>query len=190
MFVKNFRDLSKSDVAVAGGKGASLGEMTKAGISVPPGFVVLASVFERFMKETELDMEIEAALNSVNHKKIHTIEAAAEKIKEFILGEDIPKDIALEIRRAFRKLRAKYVAVRSSATAEDGSSDAWAGQLESYLNTTDKELLLNVKKCWASLFTPRAIYYRFASSYRRSKPGFDRGWVWPRRGDCFRSNYA
>lgn len=159
--IRNFNIISKNDASIAGGKGASLGEMTQAGISVPPGFVILADAFERFLEETDLNVEIDSILHGVNHKEIHTVENASEKIQALILEAEMPKDIAQEIKECFKKLGARYVAVRSSATAEDSASAAWAGQLESYLNTTEKNLLENVKKCWASLFTPRAIFYRF-----------------------------
>ncbi len=159
--VRDFRQLNKNDAAIAGGKGASLGEMTQAGIPVPPGFVLLSNAFEQFIEEAELKADIDAVLHTVNHEEVHTVEKASEEIKALILEEEIPKDIALEIKKHFKKLGAKWVAVRSSATAEDSSEAAWAGQLESYLNTTEKDLLENVKKCWASLFTPRAIFYRF-----------------------------
>lgn len=160
-FIKPFKELGKNNAAIAGGKGASLGEMTKAGIPVPPGFVVLASAFEKFITETDIDVEIDAVMHTVRHGEIHTVDDASEKIKALILGAKIPAVIAREIKSEFKKLGAKFVAVRSSATAEDSASAAWAGQLESYLNTTEKDLLANVKKCWASLFTPRAIFYRF-----------------------------
>lgn len=153
----------------AGGKGASLGEMMQAGIPVPPGFVILSSAFEKFLEETDLNVEIDSILHTVNHKEIHTVENASERIKALILGAKMPKDIAIEIQNFFKKLGAKYVAVRSSATAEDSASAAWAGQLESYLNTTEKNLLENVKKCWASLFTPRAIFYRFEKDLHKQK---------------------
>ncbi|PIR57310.1 MAG: hypothetical protein COU72_01590 [Parcubacteria group bacterium CG10_big_fil_rev_8_21_14_0_10_41_35] len=164
-----FRDLGAKDVALAGGKGASLGEMAKAGISVPPGFVILSTSFEKFLEGTDLNVEIDAILNSVSHKKIHTVENASEKIKALILSAEMPKDIAEEIQKFFKKLKTKYVAVRSSATAEDSASAAWAGQLESYLNTTEENLHENVKKCWASLFTPRAIVYRFEKELHKQK---------------------
>jgi phosphoenolpyruvate synthase/pyruvate phosphate dikinase len=167
--LRNFRELSKSDVGLAGGKGASLGEMTEAGIPVPPGFVILASSFEKFIEETELSAEIDTILHSVNHEEIHTVEAASEKIQALILAADMPKDIRREIVASFKKLGAKYVAVRSSATAEDSSAAAWAGQLDSFLNTTEAKLLENVKRCWASLFTPRAIFYRFEKKLHAQK---------------------
>ena len=167
--LRNFKNISKSDVSLAGGKGASLGEMTKAGISVPPGFVILSNAFEKFLEATNLNVEIETILDSVNHKEMHTTENASEKIKSLILQVKIPKDISAEIQKFFKNLNSKYVAVRSSATAEDSASAAWAGQLESYLNTTEETLLENVKKCWASLFTPRAIFYRFEKDLHKQK---------------------
>src|SRR3989338_1044093 len=167
--LRDFKNISKSDVALAGGKGASLGEMTQAGISVPSGFVILSSAFEKFLEETDLNVEIDAILDSVNHKEIHTVENASEKIQALILQAGMPKDIAYEIQKYFRNLKSNFVAVRSSATAEDSASAAWAGQLESYLNTTEENLLENIKKCWASLFTPRAIFYRFEKDLHKQK---------------------
>ncbi len=167
--LRDFKELGKVDVGLAGGKGASLGEMTQAGIPVPPGFVVLSGSFEKFIEEAGLVAEIDAILDSVNHEEMHTVENASEKIQALILGADMPKDIAIAIKSSFKKLGAKYVAVRSSATAEDSSSAAWAGQLDSFLNTTEAKLLENVKCCWASLFTPRAIFYRFEKGLHAQK---------------------
>jgi len=167
--LRDFKKISKNDVALAGGKGASLGEMIQAGISVPPGFVILSTSFEKFLEETDLNVEIDAALEVVDHKEMHTVENASEKIKALILAVEMPKDIAEIIQEFFKNLNSKYVAVRSSATAEDSASAAWAGQLESYLNTTEENLLDNVKKCWASLFTPRAIFYRFEKELHKQK---------------------
>ena len=146
-----------------------MGEMTKVGIPVPPGFVILATAFEKFLEETDLNVEIDAILDSVKHNQISTVENASEKIKALILQAEMPKDIEKEIQKSFKNLNAKYVAVRSSATAEDGADHAWAGQLESYLNTTGENLLENVKKCWASLFTPRAIFYRFEKNLHKQR---------------------
>ncbi|OHA89017.1 MAG: hypothetical protein A2653_01570 [Candidatus Zambryskibacteria bacterium RIFCSPHIGHO2_01_FULL_43_25] len=156
-----FNNLNKSDANIAGGKGASLGEMIQSGILVPEGFVVLSNTFDRFLHETDLSQEIESTLKGVDHKAIHTVESASEKIRGLIEKQEIPKDIADEVMNGFKLLKAEFVAVRSSATAEDGIEHAWAGQLESYLNTTESTLLEHVKKCWSSLFTSRAIFYRF-----------------------------
>ncbi|HLD31081.1 MAG TPA: PEP/pyruvate-binding domain-containing protein [Patescibacteria group bacterium] len=159
-FILPFSKISKKDINTCGGKGASLGEMTKSGISVPPGFVVLVEAFNRFLKENNVYIEIETALSKVNPKDTESVEEAAEIIRHLILALPINKDLASEIINNFKKLKTPYVAVRSSATAEDSKIDSWAGELESYLNTTEKTILENVKKCWASLFTPRAIFYR------------------------------
>ncbi len=167
--IKNFTQLSKGGAAIAGGKGASLGEMTQAGISVPPGFVILSDAFERFLEETDLNAEIDAALHSVNREEMHTVEHASATIQQLILQAKMPEDIAKEIEREFAKLGTGFVAVRSSATAEDSASAAWAGQLDSFLNTTEDSLLQNVQRCWASLFTPRAIFYRFEKDLHLTK---------------------
>ena len=169
MFIKKINKLSKNDVKIAGGKGASLGEMIKSGIPVPPGFVVLAGAFDRFLEETDISIEIEAQLHKVKVKDINSIEKVSGEIRSLILNAKFPKDIAKEILAEFTKLKAKHVAVRSSATAEDSSTASWAGELESYLNTSKGNLLENVKKCWASLFTPHAIFYRFEKKLHKQK---------------------
>lgn len=169
MFTKNFQNLSKNDVGIAGGKGASLGEMTQAHIPVPPGFVILSDAFERFISETGISADIDAILHRVKHQDTNSVEKASEEIRAIILSTEIPKDIAEEVKKEFVSLDATFVAVRSSATAEDSSTDAWAGQLDSFLNTSQTELLENVKKCWASLFTPRAIFYRFEKDLHHNK---------------------
>src|SRR5260221_3722998 len=132
-FTRNFTKLNKTNADLAGGKGASLGEMTRAGIPVPPGFVILADSFEYFIKETDLVQEIDSILHSVNHKEIHTVDTASDKIKGLILNARMPQAIAEDIEKNFKDLNTQYVAVRSSATAEDGMDHAWAGQLDSFL---------------------------------------------------------
>ncbi len=159
--LRPFKKLNKTDANIAGGKGASLGEMIQANIPVPDGFVVLSTTFDTFLQETDLTQEIASILETVDHKEIHTVENASEKIQGLIKSVVMPENIAKEIKEQFKHLDAKYVAVRSSATAEDGQDHAWAGQLDSFLNTTEKDLLEKVQRCWASLFTPRAIFYRF-----------------------------
>ena len=161
MYIKVFKKLDKHSVSEAGGKGASLGEMTKVGIPVPPGFVVLASAFDRFVEETDLDSEIEAILKKVNHKDINSVDRASVEIRELILEAEMPKDLQQDILKHFKNLKTKFVAVRSSATAEDSKTASWAGELETYLNVKEKDVVKMVKECWASLFTPRAIFYRF-----------------------------
>jgi len=159
-FIKDFKKISKENVLIAGGKGANLGELMKIGVPVPPGFVVLASAFERFLKENDINVEIEMVWKKMKVEDIESVEESSEILRDLILKGKMPRDIENEILNAFKKLKAKYVAVRSSATAEDSKIDSWAGELETYLNTTKENLIENVKKCWASLFTPRALFYR------------------------------
>ena len=167
--IKNFKSLSKNDVEIAGGKGASLGEMTQVGIPVPPGYVILSEAFEKFINETDLNVEIDAALDEVNHEDVNSVDETSSKIQAIILSKAMPEDISKLIIKNFKELDAKFVAVRSSATSEDSADAVWAGQLDSFLNTTSKTLLENVKKCWASLFTPRAIFYRFEQKLHKKK---------------------
>ncbi len=191
ILTKNFKQLSKKDVSIAGGKGASLGEMTKAGLPVPPGFVVLAGAFDRFIEETEIDADIEAILKKVNHKDVNSVDKASAEIRDLVLEEKMPADLQKEILGEYHRLSltpttspryAGYsslkrrrgsagllVAVRSSATAEDSSVASWAGELETYLNVTEKDVIKNVKLCWSSLFTPRAIFYRFEKKLHKTK---------------------
>ena len=119
-YTKKFAELNKSSSNIAGGKGASLGEMTQANIPVPDGFVILSTTFDQFIKDADLIQEIDAVLDKVDHKEIHTIESASEKIQGLVKNAVIPESIAIEIEKQFKNLDAKYVAVRSSATAEDG----------------------------------------------------------------------
>ena len=159
-FVKTLKKIDKRDIFIAGGKGANLGELLKIGMPVPSGFVVLASTFERFLEETDINVEIKAMWNRINIEDIESVEENSEIVGDLIIKAKIPKDIEKELLDSYKKLKAKYVAVRSSATAEDSKIDSWAGQLETYLNTTQENLIENIKRCWASLYSPRALFYR------------------------------
>jgi len=157
------RELDKingHDVDIAGGKGASLGEMLQAGFPVPEGFVILAQTFDRFLDETDLAQEVEAQLDQVAYDDVSSVERASRVIQSLLTPEKFPKDLEAAVLEAFDRLQAEFVAVRSSATAEDSSVASWAGELETYLNTSRADLVANIVKCWASLFTPRAIFYR------------------------------
>ncbi len=160
--IKTFSEINKTSVAEAGGKGASLGEMTRSRLPVPPGFVILAAAFDRFLKETGLGAEVENALKKIKPKNdIHLTDEVSVQIRSMMTDVKMPADLEQAIKAEFKKLKTKYVAVRSSATAEDSKVASWAGELETYLNVTDKNLIQSVRKCWSSLFTPRAIFYRF-----------------------------
>ncbi len=171
MYIKSFKQISKNNIPIAGGKGASLGEMTAAKIPVPPGFVILVEAFDRFLEETDLNVEIASQIKKINHKDIKSIDEASKVIRDLIHDVTMPADLEREFLKEFGKLwikpasakasAGKYVAVRSSATAEDSSVASWAGELETYLNTSQSNLMENIKKCWSSLFTPRALFYAF-----------------------------
>ncbi|MDP3244552.1 MAG: PEP/pyruvate-binding domain-containing protein [bacterium] len=180
-FIKFFNELSKASVKIAGGKGASLGEMTRAGIPVPSGFVVTAAAFDRFLQEMNLKAEIEAWIHKVNYKDVNSVDRSSNTIRDLIHDARMPEDLQTDILEAYKKLHnspspsylkrgglGMLVAVRSSATAEDSSQASWAGELESYLNSTEKILLGRVKDCWSSLFTPRAIVYRDEKGMRKT----------------------
>ncbi len=167
-YTKFFADLKKDDTDIAGGKGASLGEMINAKIPVPNGFVVLSTTFDKFIKSKKLDTKIQKILASVKNEDSKSGQKASKDIQKLILNETIPTGIKKEIKTCFDKLDSQYVAVRSSATAEDGIEHAWAGQLDTFLNTTQDSLFENIKKCWASLFTERAIFYRFEKGLEKN----------------------
>ena len=176
-FVLPFNKLTRKSVDIAGGKGASLGEMIKAKLPVPPGFVVLATAFESFLNDTpppvgkgqDLNVAIEAELNKVRHNDVNSVNGASAKIQGMILASEMPEPIQKEIVASFKKLKARWVAVRSSATAEDSKIASWAGELDTFLYISEKNLIETVKKCWASLFTPRAIFYRFEKKLTKTK---------------------
>lgn len=160
IYLKKFNELGKNDADIAGGKGASLGEMTQAGIAVPPGFVILADAFREMLVENNLVQKIEPILKSVNINEAETIDCASKEIQSLIIATKISAETQNQILKSFKELETEFVAVRSSATVEDSASASWAGELDTYLNITKENLMESVKKCWASLFTPRAIFYR------------------------------
>jgi len=159
--VRPFSQIKKKDVQLAGGKGASLGEMTSKGVPVPPGFVILAKAADQFMEETGLARTVKSTLKNVNTKKTDSVNRVSRQIRSQIAKAKFPADLEKEILAEFKKLKCRQVAVRSSATAEDSSAASWAGELETYLYVDKQKLIPTVKKCWSSLFTPRAIFYRF-----------------------------
>lgn len=172
-FVSWFKDLSKEDVGSAGGKGANLGEMTNAGVPVPPGFVVLAKSYFTFLDENNLRPQIHRILSVCDINDPHQLATASKKIRKIILTTEIPQRIAMEIMKAYAKLGSKTaVAVRSSATAEDLPEASFAGQNDSFLNIVgDANVLMRVRDCWASLFGERSIFYRETQKFDHFKVG-------------------
>ncbi len=170
-----FEDVRRTDVPSVGGKNANLGELINASIPVPPGFALTAFSYKKFIDETGISERIYAVINEMvtdpNDPKQY--EAASKKIRDLMESTPIPKAVEEAVRHAYRELCRRLntdevlVAVRSSATAEDLSDASFAGQQETYLNVkTEDELLKKTVKCWSSLFTPRAIFYRTQKGFR------------------------
>ncbi len=172
-YIKWFKDLSKEDIAVAGGKGANLGELTRAGIPVPPGFVVLSSAYYKFLEDNKLRPQIHHILATCDVLDPAQLETAAKKIQKLMSAASIPAEVAQEIFTSYAKIGSKTaVAVRSSATAEDLPEASFAGQQESYLNVIgDANVVAKVKQCWISLFGARSIFYRVQQKFDHFKVG-------------------
>ncbi|MCK4454010.1 phosphoenolpyruvate synthase [Candidatus Parcubacteria bacterium] len=173
-----YKEISKEDVVLVGGKNASLGEMFsqltkkdlpagRQGINIPDGFVLTSKAYWYFLKANKIDEQIKEIFQKFNPKSIKSLQETGKMARQLILKADFPADFKKEILKNYKKLSQKYgeedtdIAVRSSATAEDLPSASFAGQHETYLNiSSEKELLKAIKKCMASLFTDRAIAYR------------------------------
>jgi pyruvate, water dikinase len=162
-----FEDLSRRDVPIVGGKGANLGEMSRAGIPVPPGFVITASTFDGFLDAAGLRILVENRLPQLDVDDTTELEKAASDLQSAVLSALISPDIRNAISSAYAQLaervreREPFVAVRSSATAEDTEATSFAGMNETFLNVRGADnLVLAVAKCWASLYGARVLFYR------------------------------
>ena len=176
MYVKKFEDLNKSDIGIAGGKGANLGELTQAGIPVPPGFVVTAQAYEKFMDEAGINDQVMKILDEIDINDTKELQEAAEEIKTIIKEAPIPDDMVMLILEAYNQLCQRVgeedtdVAIRSSATAEDLPEASFAGQQDTFLHVSgDDEVIDYIRKCWASLFEARAIFYREENNFDHDK---------------------
>jgi len=155
-----FDEVDKNDLSLVGGKGANLGELTKAAIPVPPGFIVTTESYFLFLEEAGLHQKIGEILEPLNPDDSEQLSQVSASIKEAIVNATMPQRVADEIREAYGKLGG-LVAVRSSATAEDLPEASFAGQQRTFLNVEgEEEVVAAVQECWASLFEPRAIFYR------------------------------
>ena len=170
-----FENLRKTDIPSVGGKNANLGEMINAGISVPPGFAVTAFSYKKFIEETGVSEKIYAIIREtvIDQNEPKQYDVASKKIRELMKSTPVPKDVENAVRNAYEELCKRlgtnlvFVAVRSSATAEDLPDASFAGQQETYLNVKgEDELLERTVDCWSSLFTPRAIFYRTQKGFK------------------------
>ncbi len=187
--IKWFSEINKKSISVAGGKGANLGEMYNLGVQVPPGFVITAQAYDYFLERNKLKEKIKSILKEVDYNNSGKIEEATSRIRKLITDSQIPQDLEKEILEAYENLHAGkingkktaeeilekggnevLVAVRSSATSEDLEDASFAGQQETFLNILgDVQLLESVKKCFASLFTSRATYYREKKRFKHEE---------------------
>lgn len=162
--IRQFEELGRHDVQSAGGKGANLGELTRAGLPVPPGFVLSTEAYDSFVASHELLPQIINLVSEIDQERPDSYATASEAITHLILGEAIADEMASKILDAYHRLvgeGADAVAVRSSATAEDLPTASFAGQQETFLNIKgDKALLDGIQRCWASLWSARALAYR------------------------------
>ncbi len=169
--VSFFKDLDKHDVPLFGGKSANLGEMTKAGFPVPNGFALSINAYDSFLTENDIAKKIYDILKATDVDDPAQLGNASRRIQKMIESSKIPDDVAKAVISNYKKLsgfmKQAYVAVRSSATAEDSGTTSFAGQQASFLDVKgDANLLMKVKECWASLFTARSIYYRVQNKIR------------------------
>jgi pyruvate,water dikinase len=167
-------EVGKEDIAIVGGKGASLGEMIHAELPVPPGFAVTAQAFRRFIDDNGIAEKLFGSLD-VNVDDAEILRGAEKTAKKIVMDAKVPDDIEKSIMSKYKELCKRegdevYVAVRSSATAEDLPNASFAGQQDTFLNIKGEANVLEaVKKCWASLYGARAIYYRVKQGFDHSK---------------------
>jgi len=189
-YCKWFKQISKKDVPVAGGKGANLGEMFNAGFPVPPGFVVTTNAYREFLREKKLDKKIAEKLSGLDIEDTDRLQEVAKEVQELILNGSVSNELREEISEFYQyidtaeELRTvrlasqllkngrdpAFVAVRSSASAEDLPGYSFAGQQATLLNVKGTaNVVRSVQECWASLFTARAIYYREKNNFNHMK---------------------
>ena len=162
MGVQWLDDVRGTDLETVGGKGASLGELTAAGLPVPPGFVVTAETYRTFIEDAGIAEELFSTLDVDGNDE--ALKTAATDARSLVMKTSLPPAVREEIVEAYRTLgrgeTEPFVAVRSSATAEDLPDASFAGQHDTFLNVTEGALIQRIKECWASLFAERAVHYR------------------------------
>lgn len=175
-YIKFLRELSKKDIPLAGGKGANLGEMYNIGLPVPNAFVVTSLAYKYFLEKTKLDDVIFGILKTTNINNNNELQKNTQRIRNLIEKTKMPEEVEKEIIQSYEKLskefhtKEEWVVARSSATAEDLPDASFAGQQITILNIKGKKKVVEaVKKCWASLFTARATFYRVSKGFDHKK---------------------
>ena len=169
--IVDVNELCVDDIPLVGGKGANLGELTRAGFPVPNAFVLTTAAYDYFIKKSNIFESINEELKSIDKNSDDTLTQASARIRDLFDKCEIPSDLKDDIKASYKKLFGKgkegFVAVRSSATAEDLPDASFAGQQETYLNVHGEDDLFDkVRKCWSSLFTARAIAYREKQGFK------------------------
>ncbi len=175
-YVKWLSELNREDLGLVGGKAANLGETYNAGLPVPEAFVVTVEAYKEFLEKARIKNKIFEILRTTNVNNPKQLDLSTKKMREFIINSEVPEPIRKEIKRAYEEISEKYgrkeeyVAVRSSATAEDRLEASFAGQQLTILNIRGAENVIDaVKRCWASLFTSRATFYRTTKGFEHEK---------------------
>jgi pyruvate, water dikinase len=175
-YILNFENLDKDFLPAVGGKNANLGEMIKANIRVPPGFAVTTDSYKCFINSSEASKTIFKILSSFDKSSVDSLNKASVEIQDLVNSAPIPKEVEDSVREGYAKLCERCsveilpVAVRSSATAEDLPAASFAGQQDTYLWVQGKDnIIQDVRRCWASLFTARAIHYRIKNNFPHEK---------------------
>lgn len=188
-FVKWFSELNKNSIPIAGGKGANLSEIYNLKVQVPPGFVITAQAYDYFIRNANLKERIEKLLSRIDYENTKELDETTKEIRELITNASFPSEMESEILESYANLSADeklqeasaynlvrggvepvFVAVRSSATTEDLAEASFAGQQDSFLNVKgNPSLIEHIKKCFASLFTSRATYYRNKQGFKHTK---------------------
>ncbi|MBN1931535.1 MAG: phosphoenolpyruvate synthase [Desulfobacterales bacterium] len=178
-YIRWFKEITIEDIPLVGGKNASLGEMyrelTGQGVKIPNGFAITAEAYWHVINSAEILEPLKQAMTGLDKGKIKDLATRGKTARDLILGAGIPDDLWAEIKTAYDRLCEAYgpdtdVAVRSSATAEDLPTASFAGQQETYLNVSGRHALRQVcSKCFASLFTDRAISYRIDNNFEHFK---------------------
>ena len=178
-----FKELRKDSIPIAGGKGSNIGEMLTLHLPVPNGFAVTAQTYGEYLDKTKIQPKILSLLDGLDVENTDKLQAIAKKIQDLIITTPMPNDMAEEIMFTYEMLgslkqkatdlvepKEVFVAVRSSATAEDLPEASFAGQQATFLNVKGKQHVVSaVLACWASLFTARAIYYRVKNNFDHEK---------------------
>ena len=167
-----FEEVDKCDIPLVGGKGAQLGEMTRAGFPVPPGYIVSVPAYFDFLKKSHLTPKIQSLLKDLDTTNTKQLEEVSAAIKQLIHEAPMPGYLTKEIQESYKKSGEGFVAVRSSATAEDLPTASFAGQHCTLLNVKGKDELPGaIKECWASLYEPNAILSREEMGFGQTKVG-------------------